>query len=277
MARPGISYDQIAHVCDTLVSEGVEPGPKLVRERLGTGSPNTIQRLLAQWRATRPTTAQAAATLPDSIALAIQKEIEQAAAGSRAEVEGRLNNLANELADLAEIGEGLEGQVDTLTADKDMLSAECDKLAIESDKRGAEVERLAADLAAERSALGNTRQELATVTVRSEMQAQAIAEMAKQRDEALAKAANAEARCIIAERDAAVAAAKNEALTSERDKLASEVVRSDAHIEQLQVDLVQERSIKTKIERESADFERQAAVLAAKLEVFSEREPKVTA
>ena len=54
MARVGITFEQVAAAADALVGEGQSPTIKAVRERLGTGSPNTIHAHLVQWRQARP-------------------------------------------------------------------------------------------------------------------------------------------------------------------------------------------------------------------------------
>ena len=56
MARPGISYEQVATVADALVGQGEKPSIQRIRERLGTGSPNTIHRHLKTWRAAQAPT-----------------------------------------------------------------------------------------------------------------------------------------------------------------------------------------------------------------------------
>ena len=92
MARPGISFEQVAQAADSLLGEGQQPTIKALRERLGdTGSPNTIHRHLTTWRAARPQATPAGTPeLPASLAGAIAAEIERATAAARAEIEARL-------------------------------------------------------------------------------------------------------------------------------------------------------------------------------------------
>ncbi|MBS0174928.1 MAG: DNA-binding protein, partial [Nitrospira sp.] len=80
MAREGITYQQVAAAADALVGEGLQPTIRALRERLGTGSPNTVHRHLTAWREARPAAAAAAPELPASLAAAIAAEIERAAA-----------------------------------------------------------------------------------------------------------------------------------------------------------------------------------------------------
>jgi hypothetical protein len=80
MAREGITFEQVAAAADALVGEGVQPTIRAVRERLGTGSPNTIHRHLVAWREARPAATAAAPELPAPLAAALANEIERAAA-----------------------------------------------------------------------------------------------------------------------------------------------------------------------------------------------------
>ena len=51
MARPGITYDEVAASADALVGRGEKPTIGAIRAELGTGSPNTIHRHLTAWKA----------------------------------------------------------------------------------------------------------------------------------------------------------------------------------------------------------------------------------
>ncbi|WP_343878783.1 DNA-binding protein, partial [Cupriavidus pauculus] len=50
MAREGITFEQVAAAADALVGEGQQPTIRAIRERLGTGSPNTVHKHLTAWR-----------------------------------------------------------------------------------------------------------------------------------------------------------------------------------------------------------------------------------
>ena len=67
MARPGITFEQVAAVADAMLGKGQQPTINGVRERIGTGSPNTIHKHLLVWRAARPQTIAAVPELPASL------------------------------------------------------------------------------------------------------------------------------------------------------------------------------------------------------------------
>ncbi|HMW86471.1 MAG TPA: DNA-binding protein, partial [Nitrospira sp.] len=67
MAREGITFEQVAAAADALVGEGQQPTIRAVRERLGTGSPNTVHKHLTAWREARPVAAASAPELPQAL------------------------------------------------------------------------------------------------------------------------------------------------------------------------------------------------------------------
>jgi colicin import membrane protein len=114
MARIGITYEQVNAMANAIVGEGMRPTIDSIRQRLGTGSPNTIHRHLTAWRAAKPVQAEQKVELPASILAAIAAEIERAQAAARAEIESRLLELQSEAENLAETGEALETEIDRL-------------------------------------------------------------------------------------------------------------------------------------------------------------------
>ena len=146
MARDGITFEQVAAAADALVGEGVQPTIRAVRERLGTGSPNTVHRHLVAWREARPATTAAAPELPAPLAAALANEIQRAAAQARAEVESRLVQTQSEAADLAAAGEALEAERDALLEQVAALTTERDTLAGKAQQQAvdlAEAQRIA--------------------------------------------------------------------------------------------------------------------------------------
>jgi hypothetical protein len=61
----GISQEQVNDAADALVAAGEKPTVEMVREALGTGSPNTVTRMLEAWRGTLAQRLQDAMTLPE--------------------------------------------------------------------------------------------------------------------------------------------------------------------------------------------------------------------
>jgi chromosome segregation ATPase len=61
----GITQEQVNGAADGLVAAGEKPTVEKIREALGTGSPNTVIRMLEVWRGTLAQRLQDAMTLPD--------------------------------------------------------------------------------------------------------------------------------------------------------------------------------------------------------------------
>ena len=168
MARTGITYEQVAAAADALVGAGQHPSIQAVRERIGTGSPNTVHRHLAAWREARPAAVVAAPTLPASLTAAIGAEISQAAARARAEVEGELVRSLAEAAELAKAGEVLEDQVSDLSEQLVDVGAERDRAVTLAAERADEIARLVEQVEREQRGAESARVELATARLRLE-------------------------------------------------------------------------------------------------------------
>ena len=211
MARTGITFEQVCAAADALRGEGMNPTIKAVRERLGTGSPNTIHEHLKKWREARPVAAVAAPELPASLASALAEEIARAASSARAEVQESLVQAQAELDELAASGQQLEAerdaladQVAALTSDRDTQAGRVAQLDTALTAAQESIER-------EQKAAEQARIELATANVRAEQQgkteAAQLAELQKLRgeQEAMSK------RAIVAEQEAAVLKARLQA------------------------------------------------------------------
>ena len=122
MAREGITFEQVAAAADALVGEGQQPTIRAIRERLGTGSPNTVHKHLTAWREARPVAAAAAPELPQALTAAIAAEIERAAAQARAEIEGRLVQAQGEAAALFAVSEFRKVQMAAIFSISDSLA-----------------------------------------------------------------------------------------------------------------------------------------------------------
>jgi DNA repair exonuclease SbcCD ATPase subunit len=64
MAR-GITQEQVSAAADALVTAGERPTVEKIRARLGTGSPNTVTRMLDTWRSALATRLSQVLALPD--------------------------------------------------------------------------------------------------------------------------------------------------------------------------------------------------------------------
>lgn len=161
MARSGISFEQVAAVADALVANGEEPTTRAVRVALRTGSPNTIHRHLRQWFEQRAQPTAAQNELPSDVIRSVQAALLSAAAAAKAEVTSQLAHARREAADLADAGEALEAELETLREHVRLITSELDSQRGRSAEQATELARAEADLGRERAAAESARLEAA--------------------------------------------------------------------------------------------------------------------
>lgn len=173
MARPGIGYDQVAQVADALTAAGESPTIALVRQRLGSGSPNTIHRHLTAWQKVQPA-GRRTPTLPDGLQAAILRELEHQATQARAEAEARMKQVEAEATELARAGEAMEAELLELNEALAGMRAERDSAVLNAQGRAGEIDRLRAEVAEERAAAEAARIEAAQTRLRAEGSMEAL-------------------------------------------------------------------------------------------------------
>jgi chromosome segregation ATPase len=146
MPRPGVTREQVFEAADALLREGQTPTVVGVLTRLGTGSPNTITPLLAQWKAqsgNRPV--DVLTPLPEPVESAMRQVWGAAWKAARDQLEGEREALAK-------AREGIE-------AERNQMLAEIDRLdtALEHAQEG--TRKATEALEAERRAHEQTRTE----------------------------------------------------------------------------------------------------------------------
>lgn len=241
MARDGITFEQVAAAADALVGDGQQPTIRAIRERLGTGSPNTVHRHLVAWREARPHATASAPELPTSLTAAIATEIQQAAARARAEVEDQLVRAQTEASELASAGEGLEVDRDILAEQVGVLTSQRDKEAATAAERAATIERMRGEHAAEitrlmqsvereQQAAESARIELATLRLRIEGHAERLTEQTKEIERLRVELENQRAGRTEAEQRAAVISARLDGMTdrASRAEARAELAESSA-------------------------------------------------
>lgn len=278
MAREGITFEQVAAAADALVGEGQQPTIRAVRERLNTGSPNTVHKHLTAWREARPVAAVAAPELPQALTAAIAAEIERAAAQARAEIEGRLVQAQGEAAELAAAGEAIEVERDALADQVAELARERDTLAGKAEQQAVDLADQAQRIEREQQAAESARVALATARLKIEAQAERQVEQAAEIERLRTSLEASQQARTAAEQQAAVLAAKldgamaqlaqqGEAHAEARKQAAAEAHRATERMTQAQAERDEARKV-------AAEAREQAARLAGQLEVFTaQQEP----
>jgi chromosome segregation ATPase len=274
MARQGVTYSEFAAAADKLVGQGAEPSTRLVRDILGSGSMNTLQKHMSAWRAARPVQQSTAYELPAELINAFGKELARGAHLAKSAVESELAQAQGELAELVSLGESLEGQIEELTEANATLTTERDQALATANERSSEIARLDADLKREQQAGEAARLEVATANLRASANDALLTERAEEivrlrtsleQASQLLSAADKEGAVLKAKLDAAQAIA----LASEkREQSAQEkAAKLQDQIDQINNQLSQARLDKQTAEGryERAAGERDAALKAAEL------------
>lgn len=281
MPRTGISFEEVAAIADSLTAEGVTPSIKNVRERSGTGSPNTIQRHLAAWRETVPHST-VTVELPASILAAINQEIIRSRAEAKAELEAKLVLVQGEAAELAGLGEMLEANQEVLFEEIETLKTNRDMVRGKLQEQASEIDRLTREIERERYGAEQARIELAQIRNRIDIQADKIAEQSVIIDQLTTKYNAETAARNSAEKDAAVLTSK---LESDHEKLTAllkekEVLLSQLATERLAREEARSESVKCadKLVLKSALLEEQTSKIKEVYELYeTERRGRIDA
>jgi colicin import membrane protein len=273
MAREGITFQQVAAAAEALVGEGQQPTIRSIRDKLGSGSPNTVHKHLAVWRESRPVAAATAPELPQALTAAIAAEIKRAAAQARAEVEHHLTQALQEASELANAGEMIETELKNLAEQVVQLTRERDTLAGKTEQQTADLADQAQRIDREQRAAESARIDLATARVKIETQAeQQTTQAAEIECLRAALESNQKAR-IAAEQQSAVLTAKLEAasvqLTQQAEAYA-EVRKQASQAAQIAAEHVtQTQAERDEARKRAADAREQAARLAGQLETLT--------
>jgi chromosome segregation ATPase len=176
----GVTAEQVIAAAEAIAAQGDRPSVRAIRDRLETGSFNTIQRYLSEWRETRPLITQAAYELPAQLANDFGKELRRGAEAATAELRAELSEAHAETKERAKEGEALESQLSELTEVVDALTHERDTAAAEAAARADEIRRLSEQLSDEKRAAESARTEVATARVKIETQTEQITDIKQQ-------------------------------------------------------------------------------------------------
>lgn len=170
MARPGVTYQDIAKAATKLMEQNTRPSIEAVRRELGTGSNSTINRHLREWQAKQGNQIELEQGLPETLLIAVrglyeamgddakrkyaqvEAENNQLVANFKIKIEalesshGALNQekiaLENKLAQTHEESSALQRQLDNLKKERDIQTADNHLLTERLSDKQSEIERL---------------------------------------------------------------------------------------------------------------------------------------
>lgn len=237
--RPrGVQREDVWAAADAVLLEGLKPTIERVRQRLGSGSPNTVGPLLEQWfkhlgrRIQDPGAFAAPAGVPDPVLQAAQHFWETALAQTRGDFDERLR-------------EGLADAVANVESEKERAEL-AGAAAFEAS---AKATRMKVELAEQEQLLQQVRQELAAERARLQEVRMALAQekdrLVDERQRAMEEMAELKRQLAVA-MDRADAADRRVAMELERERTAR--AKADRQIEALQktVDVVREAEATSK-------------------------------
>lgn len=245
--RQGITAEEVAAAAEAIAAEGGAPSIRNVRDRLGTGSPNTISRHLNTWRDARPKQATVKQELPEELATAFAQHLSRTVDAATAEVRSELVQARHEVQDLAKDGEELEAALEAATQNAQQLAEERDAAQAEAVARSDEIRRLTEAVAREQAAAEAARTEVATARVTLDTQADQLnqlkAELSEQatshkeeRSALLQSLDAAKEQAQEARQAAAVAAAQEQAQRERSTELQAELTALKHQLAQAQAD-----------------------------------------
>jgi chromosome segregation ATPase len=147
MASQEVTFDDVSAAATNLQNDGTAVTIDAVRDFLGAGSPNTIHKHLAAWRASdaKPVAAPSA-DIPESVAAALSSWVQQFAEEAGAGARDALARSESDLASLLESGERLEAERAELLAQVASMTSARDEALATAAERGEDIERLTAEL-----------------------------------------------------------------------------------------------------------------------------------
>lgn len=176
MKKTGITYAEVAAAAAAMVARGEAPTNRAIRAALGSGSPNTIQKHLVDWRESQPKAKNTPPEPSKSLLEALSKELAASALAASKEASERLSEALSENADLAAVGESLEAELEAAQEALAKAKAEAALSASQLAEAKAEAEKLRE---AERLA--------ATLSVRLEAAQERIDDLSRREREAVEK------------------------------------------------------------------------------------------
>lgn len=238
MPRNNITFEQVAAAAENLTHKGVNPTLRRIREHLGTGSLNSIQRHFTAWRSNRPATKRAPIELPQNLLSVLQAEIEQQTEAAREEAERLVEEIHSDASALAELGETLETTNEQVSNRLDAVEKALELATSRRDALNAEGKALRDELKQERQARLESLEQAAKSTQQAKMLAAQMEEEQKARQNAERATKTAEASRIKAERDRAVTEAQRDAALEQARERAEQF---EAQRQALQAERTQHR------------------------------------
>jgi colicin import membrane protein len=167
-----VNFENVAAAAESLAAAGERPSVRAVMAKIGGGSPNSVLKLLAEWKTGRPVVRIADTELDTRITDAIKVQMQRVAETAAQAAEERAAGLDDDLQALAEAQAAAEQQVAALSAERDTARTQAADFVEQLEEVQADAERQQQHAA---QALAAVRDELASERQRQELAAAALA------------------------------------------------------------------------------------------------------
>jgi colicin import membrane protein len=250
-----VNFESVAAAAEALQAAGQRASVRAVIAALGGGSPNSVLKLLAEWKAGRPVVRIADTELDPRITDAIKGQMQRVGEQAAQAAEERAAAIDEDLQALSEAQAKAEQQIAALTTERDTAQAQASHFDEQLKEARAQAERdqeqsaqalatLRQELAAERQRFEAAAAELARAQVRLEALPALQADIEQLRATLRADAehsARALASCQqarqLAEQGAAVLGARLEAAERRATEADARTAKADARADALAHDL----------------------------------------
>lgn len=235
-----VTFEAVAVAAEALQAAGQRASVRAVTAAIGGGSPNTVLKMLADWKAGRPVVRIADTELDQRITTAIIEQMQRVATTAAAAAEERAAGIDEDLQALSEAQAAAEQQITVLTSERDAAQAQAADFVEQLKEAQADAERekeqatttanaLRSDLVAERQRQEATAAALARAEVRLEAVPALQAEVERLRA-ALETSQHARQQ---AEQEAAVLVAKLEASDRRATEAEARTTKAEAATAQI--------------------------------------------
>lgn len=229
-----VTYETVAKACETLISEGKRASVRAIISQLGGGSPNVVLDYQRQWKAGRPIVKSTDINVDPRISQIIAEQIAQAVATARADIEAQLADAEQDAEIVGKAGREVEERANSLADELEAAKGQLQALTGQIDQLKGDAEQVKAD-AVEKVKTAEER---------------ASAGIAKAEDEARR------------EREAREAA---QVLLAKAELRLEALPRMEAEIDQLKLEIAQERKARQAAEQGAAVAVEKAGGLVERL------------
>jgi chromosome segregation ATPase len=140
-----VTYETVAQACEALSAEGKRPSVRAILAQLGGGSPNAVLDHQRQWKAGRPTVKSADIQVDPRIGLIVAEQIAQAVAAARADIEVQLAEAEQDAETVGKAGREAEERAAALAGELEATRAQLQALNGQIDQLKADAEQVKAD------------------------------------------------------------------------------------------------------------------------------------